>query len=167
MTSAESKVAADLRAFAGRFPTGVAVITVRDRWGRCFGLTANALASISLLPPLFMVSISRGSRSLAAILERRIFCINLLSERQIGLSKLFASNERDKFASVEHSISASGCPLIAGALAHAECRVTKTVESGDHTIVLGRVVRIAIHDANPLVYHRGEFTALASNRPSS
>ncbi len=155
----------DLRAFAGRFPTGVAVITTRDRQGRCFGVTANAIASISLEPPLFLISLSRRSSTLAAIIDSGRFCINLLSNRQKDLSRLFASKQRDKFHSVEYAIGACGSPLIAGALAHGECQLETTYEGGDHTIILGRVARTILYDADPLVYHRGGFAALAERPP--
>lgn len=123
-------------------------------------MTANALASISLEPPLFMVSINCTSNTLSAIMDSRRFCINLLSERQMDVCRLFASARRDKFGSVRHTFGVTGSPLISGALAHGECNVETTHAAGDQTIVLGRVVRIAVHDANPLVYHRGVLSAL-------
>ena len=153
----------ELRAFAGRFPTGVAVITARDRAGRCFGGTVNALMSVSLEPPLFLVSLGHGSKTLAAIVESGCLCINLLSDRQTEVSRVFASKDSDKFRAVAYTIGASG-PLIDGAVAQAECQVQATYEGGDHTMIVARVVRTEQHDADPLVYHRGAFTALAERQ---
>ena len=52
---------ARLRGVLGHFPTGVTVVTTLDDQRRPAGLTANAFASVSLVPPLVLVCIDRAS----------------------------------------------------------------------------------------------------------
>jgi len=152
---------ADLRAFAGQFPTGVAVVTTRDGSGRLFGITISAVASLSLAPPLFLVCLDHRSNTLGAILESRHFCINFLSSRQTGISKVFASKAEDKFREIDYTPGVLGSPMIAGAVAHGECTVQDIHAAGDHAIVIGSLARVAVHDEAPLAYCRGRYAALA------
>src|SRR5690242_1782138 len=79
-----------LRTAMGQFATGVTVITTRDHAGRPFGTTANAVSSVSLRPPLVLACLRRESETLAALLERRRFAINVLHSSQSELSDRFA-----------------------------------------------------------------------------
>jgi flavin reductase (DIM6/NTAB) family NADH-FMN oxidoreductase RutF len=152
----------DLRRFAGRFPTGVAVITTRDDNGKCHGITMSAVTSLSLAPPLFLICLNNTSNTLAAIKRSGHFCINFLAAEQTGVCKIFASKSEEKFQNVEHTIGSIGSPLIDGATAQGECVVENTLAEGDHTIVIGRLERTHVHDREPLVYYGGQFTALAA-----
>jgi len=157
----ESEV--DLRQFAGQFPTGVAVITTADKHGKLHGITMSAVTSLSLSPPLFLICLNNTSNTLTAIKESRHFGINFLSSDQTEVCKIFASKADNKFRNVAHTLGEVGSPLIDGALAHGECVVHSTVGEGDHTIVVARLVRTTVRDLQPLVYHAGQFTALAAH----
>lgn len=152
--------ASELRAFAGHFATGVAVVTSRSPDGTLCGVTINAVSSLSLDPPLFLVCLDHGSNTLGAILESRRFGLHFLSRDQTRLSQVFASKEADKFASVEHDVGGSGVPLLRGTLAAAECRVTDVCTGGDHMIVLGAVETVRMSGGEPLLFHRGAYAAL-------
>ncbi|TDF62298.1 flavin reductase family protein [Cupriavidus sp. L7L] len=151
----------DLRRFAGRFPTGVAVITTRDSEGKSHGITMSAVTSLSLAPPLFLICLNNSSNTLGAITLSGHFCINFLASEQTDICKIFASKSEEKFQNVRHTIGAVGSPLIDGALAQGECIVKNTISEGDHTIVVGRLERTHVHDKEPLVYYGGQLTALA------
>ena len=95
------------------------------------------------------------------------FGLHFLAKDQAALSKVFASKASDKFAQVEHRFGESGCPLIAGVLAAAECEVTQVCPGGDHAIVIGRVETIHLHGGEPLLFHRGVYAALDGGQPVS
>jgi flavin reductase len=154
----------DLRGFAGRFPTGVAVISARNVDGRCTGITMNAVTSLSLDPPLFLICLNSNSKTLEVIERTGHFCINFLSDLQVDISKAFASRSDDKFRNVEYTPGFTGSPLIKGAVAHGECEVETRHKGGDHTILIARVVHTATHEGQPLVYHGGRYASLSDIR---
>ncbi|AVH45628.1 flavin reductase family protein [Agrobacterium tumefaciens] len=157
----ETEQTVDLRKFAAQFAAGVAVISTVDGQGRQTGVTMTAVLSLSLNPPLFLVSLDNQSNTLAAITDSGHFCINFLSEEQADISKVFASKSDDKFRNVNISTGCTGSPCIDGAVAHGECEVQDRYPTGDHTIIIGRVVRTAVHGGRPLVYHSGRYASLS------
>lgn len=151
---------AQFRQLLGRFATGVAVITVAATDGRPHGMTANSLASVSLKPPLVSLAVDHRAELHGLITKRDVFVANILSGHQEALSRRFADPHDDRFEGVGYSTSRNGGILLDGALAHIECVRHSTVETGDHTIVIGRVVGGATRDGRPLLYYRGGYGAL-------
>ncbi|MGC4891645.1 flavin reductase family protein [Micromonospora sp. DT227] len=124
-----------LREFMRNWATGVAVVTSRAD-GRPVGCTVNAFTSVSLSPPLLLVSLGRASRTLAALTAEGGFAVNLLSRRQCHLADQFAGRVPDRFAGVPYR-DRDGLPLLDGALAVAVCTVSQVIGVADHTLVLG------------------------------
>jgi flavin reductase (DIM6/NTAB) family NADH-FMN oxidoreductase RutF len=151
---------AQFRQLLGRFATGVTVITVTAPDGRPHGMTANSLASVSLQPPLVALAIDHQAELHALITRVGVFVANVLSSHQEALSRRFADPHDDRFDGIGYSVSRTGGILLDGALAHIECARHDTVEAGDHTIVIGRVVGGATRDGRPLLYYRGGYGAL-------
>jgi flavin reductase (DIM6/NTAB) family NADH-FMN oxidoreductase RutF len=149
--------AAHLRQFAGRFATGVAIIASRDGAGHFKGLVVNSVTALSLEPPLYLVCLDKASNTLQAIAESGVFSINFLSADQIDVSKHFASKTPDKFAAMQVCCGPGGAPLIEGALASCECRVTAVYPGGDHEIVVGAVDQVRIGEGEPLLFYRGAY----------
>lgn len=150
----------DLRAFAGNFPTGIAVVTVRDANGECHGITMNSVTTLSLTPPLVLVCLDNKSNTLSALADSDYFCLHYLAEHQEGISNLFASKKENKFSTVDYSVSELGCAVIDGVVAHGECRVVNRYPGGDHTIIIGQVQTASVKGGNPLVYYRGSYAAV-------
>ncbi len=155
------------------FPTGVTVVT-SGSGERAEGMTANAVISVSLVPLLFLVSVHVDARLNARIREERSFAVNLLSDDQEGLSRLFSSPERSSGLSAVNSLGGGygkvGAPLAGGAIAAIECEVREVYPAGDHTLFLGAVVEIQTGDTRkgPLVYHEGGYPTLkADGRPEA
>jgi flavin reductase (DIM6/NTAB) family NADH-FMN oxidoreductase RutF len=152
-----------LRGAMRLFPTGVTVVT-SGREERTEGMTANALISVSLDPLLFLVSVHKDARLNSRIREEGYFAVNILTDDQEGLSRLFASPERSSGLQAIHSLGggygSTGAPLAAGALAVIECELEEIYAGGDHDLFLGRVVAIRMGDTRkgPLVYHEGGYT---------
>lgn len=141
------------------FPTGVAVVTAMDG-NRPRGLATNAFCSVSAEPPLVLVCVDNGSRTLPALLASGAFVVNFLAEGRAELTGVFASKADDKFAGVAWRTGENGMPVLhEDAIAWAECAVEREVEAGDHVIVIGRVLggRAPAADARPLVYFRRGF----------
>jgi flavin reductase (DIM6/NTAB) family NADH-FMN oxidoreductase RutF/DNA-binding GntR family transcriptional regulator len=143
----------------GHFATGVAVITT-VAGGRRFGMTASAVASLSLDPPMLIVCINRRAPTCAAVSERGTFAVNILTEDQGTLAERFARPRKDKFAGVEVEEGATGAPLLVSALARIECRVAEQVTGGSHTVFLADVVAADTARGSPLTYFRGRFGRL-------
>ncbi|MGH3088246.1 MAG: flavin reductase family protein [Rubrobacteraceae bacterium] len=157
-----------LKSAMRHFPTGVTVITAGSG-EEAEGMTANAVISVSLDPPLMLASVHKEARIHARIKEERLFAINILAEDQEGHSRLFASPERSSGLAAVHSLGDDedrAPPLAAGALAAIECELQDIYPGGDHDLFLGRVVAVRLGDTrkNPLVYHEGTYPRLDHDR---
>jgi flavin reductase (DIM6/NTAB) family NADH-FMN oxidoreductase RutF len=161
MTTADTAQAAHVdkgifRDVIGRFASGVTVITSRlDE--QDYGTTASAVSSLSMEPPMLLICLNRTSETREAILAAGWFAVNILSEGQADLAYAFAKKSPDRFKGTKTTRGTSGLPLLTGALAQLECRVSETATGGTHTVFLGEVLNAAGTDANPLTYYRGRF----------
>lgn len=163
----EGNPAIDRRAYRqclGQFATGVTVMTT-ETGGHRAGVTANSFSSVSLDPPLILWSISKTSRSFQAFTEARHFAVNILGQDQIRLSQVFSSSEADKFAKVEWSVGKHGSPVLYGVNGLLECEREAAYEGGDHLIIVGRVLRFATLEGEPLIFAQGRY-GVAESHPS-
>jgi flavin reductase (DIM6/NTAB) family NADH-FMN oxidoreductase RutF len=145
----------------GRWPSGVTVVTaVAD--GVPTGMTASSFTSVSLDPPLVSVCVDHAARSLAALQSSRRFAVSILARNQADVSQRFASrlDEHVKFE-VPTLAGVFGCPLIVGAAAHVECETFSELVAGDHTLLVGKVLHVAVHDVEPLLYWSGQYGSFA------
>jgi flavin reductase (DIM6/NTAB) family NADH-FMN oxidoreductase RutF len=127
------------------------------------GITANSFNSVSLDPPLVLVSLARSLRSFDALVEAPAFAINLLCREQQELSMRFARAGEDKWNGVGTETGKTGAPLLTGRLAHFDCRPWARYDGGDHLILVGQVIDFhSDQDAEPLIYYRGSFQNLQS-----
>lgn len=151
---------ADLRRVAGRFPTGVTVVTT-THGGRPCGLTVNSFASVSLDPPLVLVCVSHAARAFKCIDAEGRFTVNVLAEGQDRVARLFASTVADKFASLSYRRSPAGDPILDGVHAWMDCEVVARHPGGrTHTVYVGRVTALAAGTGRPLVFYTGKYTGL-------
>ena len=148
------------RTVMGHFATGVAVVTVNTPSGPQ-GMTANAVASLSLDPVLVLVCFDNGARTLPEVERAGRFGVNVLAAGQEELARRFASKEDTKFAAVPHSVH-DGIPVIDGAHAWVGCDLERLVPGGDHTIGIGAVhaAELGAEGAEPLLWYRGGYTSL-------
>jgi flavin reductase (DIM6/NTAB) family NADH-FMN oxidoreductase RutF len=124
------------RSFMRNWATGVTVVT--SSFGQHpIGCTVNAFTSVSLHPPLVLISLAEQSRTLAAIMTRDAFGINLLAWRQRHLAQQFAAASDDRFTEVPYRLEC-GVPVLEGAMAAAVCEVERAIVAADHVLVLGR-----------------------------
>ena len=150
-----------LREALGNFVTGVTVITTRNG-DELHGLTANSFTSVSLDPPLVLFSLSRTADCFDAFEQSDFFAINILQSNQEALSNRFATKDIDKWNGVGWRPGHEDCPLLEGAIATFECRVTARHGGGDHVIYVGEVVRFDhCREGDPLAFFRGRYTGVS------
>jgi flavin reductase (DIM6/NTAB) family NADH-FMN oxidoreductase RutF len=154
----------EFRDALGLFPTCVAIVTAVDAEGEPAGITVNSFTSVSLEPPLILVSIARTSRSFDLFNTVGHFAVNLLRDEQRHISTAFASPTADRFGSVRHRAGHGNAPLIESHLVAFECETYARHDGGDHVLLLGRVVRLNVDPQlppKPLLYFRGQYRELS------
>jgi len=151
----------ELRRVMGHFATGVTVITTRDESGRPFGLTANAVTSVSLTPPLILVCVDKTADTYPYFDRSRVFAVNILSDGQEGISRRFATTGIEKFEGIGYHRTETGCAVLDDAVGHMDCRIVDSYDAGDHTIYMGEVLSADANDVPPLLFYRGGYRKLA------
>lgn len=149
-----------LRQVMGHFATGVTIITTLSKSGQLHGLTANAFTSVSLEPPLLLISVDKKAESYPAFEESKVFTVNILADDQEALSRKFAVSGGNKFEGVAYRIGANGAPILEGALTYIECTLYAAYEGGDHSLYLGEIQQAETREGKPLLFFRGGYRAL-------
>lgn len=150
----------DFRRLMGRFATGVSVVAVRDLAGAVHGMTANAFTSVSLNPPLVLVSVDHRARSHDLIAAAGRFGIAFLRQDQQAVSGHFAGKP-DVLA--ESSISwewIDGCPILRPNIGHMACTLWNSYPGGDHTLFVGEIVSLATADGDPLLFFNSRYHSI-------
>lgn len=158
-TEEQAAAARRFRDVLGRFASGVTVVTGTSD-GAPVGMTCQSFMSVSLDPPLVLFSPARTSRAWPLIQRSGTFCVNFLSSGQADLSNTMASRGADKFAGLTWTPSpGTGSPLLEGILGHVDCSVHAVHEAGDHYVVIGKVVDLAVTDepGEPLLFFEGRY----------
>ena len=151
------------RAAAGRFATGVAVITTCET-GSPVGTTVNSFTTVSLDPMLLPVCLNRKSRLLQTVRRSGTFAVTVLAAEQQRCAEFFATPGRPSgmavFAGVPfHHDVECGCPVLDGGVAYFGCVTEQLYPGGDHILVLGRVCSWGLlRDADPLLFVDGRYT---------
>ena len=155
----EGDPALAFRRTLGMFATGVTVLTTRVG-EQVHGMTANAFMSVSLEPPLVLISVDRRTRMCGLLHEGRTYGVSVLCEQQSELSDRFAG--RPSGANVEPRFEIiHDTPLVEGALAHFVAKISRSYWGGDHSLFLGRVEYARQHSGAPLLFHGGRYVRTA------
>jgi flavin reductase (DIM6/NTAB) family NADH-FMN oxidoreductase RutF len=141
----------------GHFATGVTVITTAHE-GQVHGMTANAFMSVSLDPPLVLVSIDNRTRMREWLGRSRRYAVNILSSEQEAVAQHFAGRPQKNLA--VSFLWKEGLPLLEKALAHLLCHVKEIHPAGDHTLYIGLVEALEAHEGLPLLFYSGNFRCL-------
>ena len=151
------------RAVMGQFGTGVTVVTYRAE-GETFGMTANAFMSVSLSPPLVMVSVRNPSRFASSVQLGDHYGVSFLTQDQQHVSAHFGGRPPSDTAPgfADHG----GIALIPDALAHIGCEVVDIHPAGDHLLFIGKVLHLnRCNTAAPLMFFGGRYQQLKSPPP--
>jgi flavin reductase (DIM6/NTAB) family NADH-FMN oxidoreductase RutF len=153
-------VAVALRRTLGMFATGVTVITTR-KGEQVHGMTANAFMSVSLEPPLVLISADRRTKMCGLLHEGRRYGVSVLCETQAALSDRFAGRSSEELPEPRFQL-VRDTPLVDGALAHFVARVERSYWGGDHSLFLGRVEYARQNAGTPLLFHGGRYERLGA-----
>ena len=153
----------EFRTVIGHFATGVTVITAAAD-GLLHGMTANAFTSLSLDPVMVLVCVDKTTHAHRIVSAGNAFTVNVLGEHQEEVSRLFARKsepEPGTLRGVGFRIGRTGAPVLDDCLAYMECEVAETLDGGDHSIFLGKVVDEAVvNEVKPLLFYRGGYHSL-------
>ena len=136
--------------------TGVAIVTAAHG-GEQHGMTVSSFTSVSLDPPLVVISLSTGSHTHDLVRRAGAFGVTILAASQSDLAERFAGRhqvEKDRMEGLQTEAFITGAPFIKGGLAFLDCRVTQTIRAGMNTVFIGEVLAVRGDDHDtPLVYH--------------
>ncbi len=148
----------------GHFATGVTVVTYEHQGEAC-GMTANAFMSVSLEPPLAVISVRRAARFAGSVNEGDRFGVNILRESQQALSNHFGGRP---CAGLDSPFEAhdDGTPLLRDSLAQLVLRTVDIHPAGDHLLYIGQVEHLALGtERQPLVFYSGAYKQVNIHRP--
>ena len=151
------------RKIMGHFATGVTVITTKVG-DELFGMTANAVASLSLTPPLVLVCVDKRAAMHEYLQQSKCYAMNLLSESQEEISTRFAMKGPKEFSDLDYFTAETGSPIFRDSLAFADCKIIDTAAGGDHDIYIGHIVAgdLLRPTEDPLLYYLGKYRKLTA-----
>lgn len=155
--------ALQFRRTLSRFATGVTVITV-PHGEHVHGMTANAFMSVSLNPPLVLISVGHNAQMFKLLEHGSLYGVSMLSDDQEGLSRHFGGrpvNGLEIAFVYEH-----GVPLLKGAIAHIVARVVDAHLAGDHTLFIGEVQYMQSRHGSPLLFYSGSYGQMTNAHPA-
>ncbi|MEI3605998.1 flavin reductase family protein [Pseudogracilibacillus sp. SE30717A] len=151
----------NLRNCFGHFATGVTVVTWNDDNGNRRGITINSFTSVSLDPPLVLISIDKNTKAYHD-LRNRPFIINVLSAEQQSIAFQFAGKQQDGLV-VEWQEDSEIGPRLENTVATIECTPWEEYEGGDHLLFLGKVEKFSYSENESLLFHKGKFLKTNAN----
>ncbi|MRR38885.1 flavin reductase [bacterium] len=145
--------------------TGVTVVTAQAE-GQHHGLTVSSFTSVSVDPPLVLVSIANASRTGELIRQSGYYGVTILAEDQEEISNIFAGRvpeSADRFTGLGIGTLVSGAPFLVGGLVWLDCRLITTIPAGMSTIYLAEVIAEQHADGGqPLIYFNRDYQDLCS-----
>jgi 4-nitrophenol 2-monooxygenase / 4-nitrocatechol 4-monooxygenase, reductase component len=145
----------------GLMPSGICVVTLTDEGGAAIGMTASAVTSLSLRPPMLLVCVDDDAAIRRTIAATAFFGVSVLAGDQSDVATRFADRKRHRFEPGEaFDVGPAEVPLVPGALAHIECRRADVFQGGDHAIVCGLIEWSDTREGRPLLYWRGSWGPL-------
>jgi flavin reductase (DIM6/NTAB) family NADH-FMN oxidoreductase RutF len=147
------------RRIMGNFATGVTVVTTCVG-NELFGMTANAVTSLSLDPPLVLVCVDKKAGIMGPLRDSRVFAMNILSADQQEISRRFAKSGPKDFSDLRFTTAVSGSPILTEAIAYVDCRVVEVIPGGDHEIFIGEILTGDMRGGKPLLFFCGKYGRL-------
>jgi flavin reductase (DIM6/NTAB) family NADH-FMN oxidoreductase RutF len=153
-----------LRVAMRSWVTGITIVSTSHR-GVQHGMTVSSFTSVSLEPPLLMVSLEQSTRTHELVGESGAFGVTILGDHQVWISDRFAGRESessDRFAGLEVTTLVTGVPFLKDHLACFDCRVVRKLKMGNHTIFIGEVLALDLPDGKslPLIYYDRSYRQL-------
>lgn len=149
------------RRIMGHFAKGVTIVTTHHE-GELHGMTASAVTSLSLEPPLILVSVDCLANMNTYLRASACFAVNILTEDQEAWSTRFAKRGPKDFSDIDHKTEITGSPVFEKALAYVDCKLVNIVPAGDHDIFIGEIVAGDTGEGRPLIFYGGKYGRLES-----
>jgi flavin reductase (DIM6/NTAB) family NADH-FMN oxidoreductase RutF len=156
---------ADFRRVAGRFGSGIVVVST-DLDGVGHAMTVTAFASVSLAPPLVLFCAEKIARFHDAVLATGTWAVSVLGEDSEKIARWLATRGRPLEGQLDafrhHAGPLTGAPILDDAIAAMECRTTAVHDGGDHSIVVGEVIAVSHPrpENGPLLHYAGRYGRL-------
>jgi flavin reductase (DIM6/NTAB) family NADH-FMN oxidoreductase RutF len=161
----KNRIAEDFRVAMRHWASGVAVVT-GSAGGLRSGMTVSSFTSVSLEPPLVLVSMEKNTRTHHLVTDSGYFGVTVLREDQQAVSDCFAGREcegEDRFDKRKTMQFVSGSPLLQDGLAWFDCQVANAYSGGTHTLFIGQVLAVQSQsEGQPLVYHNRRYRGVHS-----
>ena len=141
-----------LRQAFGKFPTGVTVVTWFDEDG-INGITVNSFTSVSIEPPLALISIDKKANSYEQ-LQNKPFTINVLADDQDAIAWQFAGRPQEGLNITWNKEGVS--PIIGGVSAYFKCKQWKQYDAGDHVLFVGEITEFNHQNGDSLTFFEGK-----------
>lgn len=145
----------ELRNVMRNWATGVTVVSAEYEGVR-HGMTVSSFTSLSLSPPLVLVSLEKGTQTHRLVQAAGHFGVTILGQEQAGISDIFAgrkSDSEDRFAGLETFTLVSGAPILRGGLGGFDCKISSMFDAGTQTVFIGEVLAVQNGgQASPLIY---------------
>ena len=123
-------------------------------------MTASSFTTVSLDPPLVLVSLQRDSTTRKMVGEAEAFAVNILSREQEAIARSFSTSGPKSFEGIPHRVGPSGAPFLEGALASLACCTREVVEAGDHDLFIAEVASADFRDGEPLLYFDRDYRSI-------
>ena len=149
--------AATFRTVLGHFATGVGIITAFDG-DEPVGMACNSFTSVSLDPALVLFCAAKSSTTWPRIQKAGKWAVNILSEDDEEVCRLFAQRGADRFRNIQFTTGRTGAPIFRDSLAFVDCETQAEYDAGDHVIVVGKVLELGYaSEGKPLLFYRGGY----------
>ncbi|WP_312666342.1 flavin reductase [Pantoea sp. CTOTU49201] len=156
MTTIEIPLEEQFKSAMRQLATAVNIITTGAGEGRR-GLTASAVCSLTVTPPMVLICVNHFGEAHRAMLENGTFCVNVLTADQRFLADIFAGQAgvppNERFHHADWSELASGAPALDNALVNLDCRIAERVQTSTHSVFFGAVEAIRFGHAHPPLLH--------------
>ena len=156
---------ADFKSAMKNLAAGVTLITSVSNAQRG-GMTATAVCSLSAAPAQLVVCVNRHNSTHQMIMESRKFCVNVLAADQSEVAQRFSNHlaRTERFEYGQWSMLKTGSPVLMDALVAFDCELGEAIESGTHSIFVGRVVDVhALEQSSPLLYYRSGYAGISAH----
>ena len=131
-------------------PYGLYVLTAAHADGGVAAGTVNWVTQASFEPPLVAVGVKADSHAHALIRDTNAFALNVLGKGQQALAYTFfkpAERQGQTISGEPFRRGTTGAPILTNTPAFIECTLEATVEKGDHSLFVGRVVEVGLPKA--------------------
>lgn len=166
MTVTDRLDSTSLRTTFGLCPSGVVAVCARDDSGVRIGMVVSTFVPVSIDPPLVAICVQRSSTTWPNLASRQNIGLSVLASSHSAAARRLSSRHGDRFEGTPTETSTLGAVFIEGALAHFDTSVHRTVDAGDHWVVLLAVHATSSVDVGvPMIFHRSSFHEIATPVP--